>query len=960
INTVSGQASGAEENPLATEGKITLVCGEVFNSQTDEVGLHFYRDLISFDEELYRVPLDVNRQFSMSFQLVEATTAIFSYRGQSIPLYIEPGDSLFLQFDGNAFPQNLTFAGTGSAHNNYLRDFNHQFTQWDEANLLYEMAQRKAVDFRRFMDDLWQRKWAFYRDYRLSEKRQFSSFFESYLSAENDYWWAYYLLRYRVEKPISTGDQVPMKLPSSYYTFLNSILLSNDQALGNRQYLFFLEQYLNFRNELLADSIPANFETTGILVEVPSIFVLAQPEKEPVLTELNKGTRLKYLGERSNFKSKVLIKEALHEEYWYKIRTPNGIEGWVIGVGLQFEKEGALDEIQLLPTLDKNSRHLNARNYLSGKALYHTVANQIYWRSHVEEMDTLKAEVADFLINNPYKKYDQIIEAALGNQLALRNPQKEEVVYGAYIYRIIQSPKIISQRPQKEPIIRERNDREVALDTSSLIEVPVIASIIIDTIEKAPPLQANSTLIPAPSENQGFVDIASAPMDRQGMPTQLYGQLTQVPTHSLKLILYSDPIQFMEIEHPLNVDSKRQFQLKLELLEPSIGHLHYGLEKAEIYLEPGDDLRIEFDPTDFVNTLRYQGKGAAANAYLHQAQIAFQEIEEKLKEEVKTSLALPFASFLKSSRETKSTFLKTQLEQGRYSPSFKAYAQANIDYWYAYHLLNYPWEYPLHQNLEGPLNLSPSYYAYLEEIATVSEDALPNTYYTYFLDQFFDYQKEQKENVGLTEFQLAEKYLHGRPLYYYKAKLYTMICRRGKAQQAGAEIRAFLEACNYDTYTDVLRTVYNEAKGLLKGEEAPNFTLTDLNGRKVRLDNFRGKLVYLDFWATWCPPCVYSLRNSKEWKRRFKDKEVVFVYVSLDRDQYSWKGFVRQQGIEGVHLIADSAGVYQSTIAKLYKVKRLPALFLIDKLGKIHYNSTSKDAGQLPMSEMIHNLLLSN
>ena len=56
--------------------------------------------------------------------------------------------------------------------------------------------------------------------------------------------------------------------------------------------------------------------------------------------------------------------------------------------------------------------------------------------------------------------------------------------------------------------------------------------------------------------------------------------------------------------------------------------------------------------------------------------------------------------------------------------------------------------------------------------------------------------------------------------------------------------------------------MYNEAKGLEVGMDAPNFTLTDIDGKEVRLSELKGKEVYLDFWATWCSPCLMQMKNS--------------------------------------------------------------------------------------------------
>ena len=117
--------------------------------------------------------------------------------------------------------------------------------------------------------------------------------------------------------------------------------------------------------------------------------------------------------------------------------------------------------------------------------------------------------------------------------------------------------------------------------------------------------------------------------------------------------------------------------------------------------------------------------------------------------------------------------------------------------------------------------------------------------YVYFLDQFFDYQAEQIENKGLTTNELIEKYLKGESAAYFKAKKLSIACKRGKAKREGENIKSFIENNSYETYNDVLRLVYNEVKGLQVGMDAPNFTLSDIDGEEVNLSELKGKVVYL-------------------------------------------------------------------------------------------------------------------
>lgn len=988
VNFALGQSpiAGEQARVDKSSGTYTLLSGTIHQSAAAEVGLKFHRDFISFDEELFHIPIGSDHQFSMSFELTEPTTAELSYNGEIIHLYLEPGDQLQLDFDGATFPQSIRYSGKGSEHNTCLKAFHQQFIQWDEANLVYEMADRTAMDFRRFMDGLWRQKWAFHETYLQRNKVNFSAQFNYYLSAEIDYWWAYYLVRYRIEKPIASNAPVPMDLPFDYYSFLDKVVVSNDFALNNRYYLYFLEQYLSLRNDLKGTAADSSFQTTGILVEAPSMFMLAAPETPPMLTELKHGTRLKYLGEQSDFKSKVLIKEALHEDYWFKVRTPDGIEGWVVGVGLEFEKEGELNEVQSSnDTLDRQGRHLNARNYLHGNALYYTIAHDIYWRSHVEKTNVLEKEIADFLINNTIRSYDQIIEAKLETEVKGRMAEKKDVIYGSTNFRIVKKPTIISKHPEEEAILVSNSSDEPILDESTVVEIdgneavsvpiPIIASTVIgsaDTLalidSTAVEVEMDSLAIETlvvtkpvpPTTPPTFVDIAPPPLNRPGTHTMVQGRLESAPTRLLKLVLYSDPIQFEEIEHKISFNANHQFELNLELPEPTIGYLYYGNEKVDLYIEPGDNFTFSFDPQNFHKTLFFRGRGAENNNYLKNREMVFAELDADLSKQIKNQNVLAFMSYLKENLKEKRGYLRDYNHAHAFTKSFLAYAEADIDYWFGFNLLNYPWENPLHYNQEGPLQLDGTYYGALDEISVVSEDALPNQNYTYFLEQFFSYQKTQLENEGLDNFQLAEKYLQGTPLNYYKTKLFAIDCRRGKAREAGPYIKEFIQESNNDGFNDVLRLIYNDAKGLLKGEAAPDFSLADINGQMVNLSDLRGKIVYLDFWATWCPPCVHALRNSKQWKSKFKGKDVAFVYVSLDKDQNSWRNFIRRQGIDGIHVIVDSPNVYQSKIAKRYKVKRLPAVFLLDKAGKIHYNSSDKDARKVPVADMINDLLLSN
>ena len=116
------------------------------------------------------------------------------------------------------------------------------------------------------------------------------------------------------------------------------------------------------------------------------------------------------------------------------------------------------------------------------------------------------------------------------------------------------------------------------------------------------------------------------------------------------------------------------------------------------------------------------------------------------------------------------------------------------------------------------------------------------------------------------------------------------------------------------------------------GGEPPDFSAKDISGLVVKLSDLKGKVVLLDFWATWCPPCRVEIPNLIAIQRKFGEREFVLLSVSLDRDLQAARTFVRDKEMDWVHIIDWEAG---REIAEKYGVNYIPSTFVIDRKGKI-------------------------
>ena len=117
----------------------------------------------------------------------------------------------------------------------------------------------------------------------------------------------------------------------------------------------------------------------------------------------------------------------------------------------------------------------------------------------------------------------------------------------------------------------------------------------------------------------------------------------------------------------------------------------------------------------------------------------------------------------------------------------------------------------------------------------------------------------------------------------------------------------------------------------LKKQKAPPFALKDLNGKTVRLTDYKGKVVLLDFWATWCPPCRMSTPALVRLNEKMQNKNVVVLGISLDEQTNIVPAYVQKAKIK--HSVLYGSG---SSIGEDYRINSIPTFYLIDQEGFIH------------------------
>jgi len=152
-------------------------------------------------------------------------------------------------------------------------------------------------------------------------------------------------------------------------------------------------------------------------------------------------------------------------------------------------------------------------------------------------------------------------------------------------------------------------------------------------------------------------------------------------------------------------------------------------------------------------------------------------------------------------------------------------------------------------------------------------------------------------------------------------------------------------------YTQAIEQRYNTESRFMIGGEAPNIKLKQLDGKDMELYKLRGKVVLIDFWASWCGPCRRENPNVRRLYSRFKSKGFEIYGVSLDSDAARWKGAIAADSLTWFH-VSDLGG-WQSSAAALYQVHSIPQTFLLDKNGRIIAKALRSEQLEAKLEELL-------
>lgn len=175
-------------------------------------------------------------------------------------------------------------------------------------------------------------------------------------------------------------------------------------------------------------------------------------------------------------------------------------------------------------------------------------------------------------------------------------------------------------------------------------------------------------------------------------------------------------------------------------------------------------------------------------------------------------------------------------------------------------------------------------------------------------------------------------------ILYMKATLYSeVIGDQAKADALMKQLKTEFSGTDLVAKIEKFEAKQEAAKkiqaSLAVGNQFPAFNEKDADGKPLSLTDYKGKVVLIDFWATWCPPCRAEVPNVVDTYQKYHDKGFDIVGISLDQDRSKLESFLKQNKMTWRQYF-DGQG-WSNELAVKYGVESIPATFLLDKNGKI-------------------------
>lgn len=406
------------------------------------------------------------------------------------------------------------------------------------------------------------------------------------------------------------------------------------------------------------------------------------------------------------------------------------------------------------------------------------------------------------------------------------------------------------------------------------------------------------TLVNAFGQKQGWITLKG----------ELKGFSNQVEIEDLSEFQYLLPSSTEKVVVP---DADGKFTVKFQATAAN----YYRLGRNTLYLTPGDNMEVFIDKGN-PRVATFKGQGAAANTYMNNTPFpkggSFLEAGALVKETPEATIAAVEAKAALRTKDLKAVKNVTK--------EFRRLETARIK-----------------ADLINSINSGTTYGIYKLKLKDEAAKAYADNYKKVAAPKVAKYSK------GFTDASLMKLVVYrdiasglikegGKAVYIQAINdWYSTSAMVREMQKVGdkAQLAVFsskIEGIKTERFKNAADQMLKHLMSFGKGDTAVDFVSVDLNGNQVALSSLKGKVIYVDLWATWCGPCMEEMPYFEKLKLQYKDNpNVVFISLSIDDSDKPWKKSVEERKADGYQWLINRSKL------KAYNIVGIPRSLLIDK-----------------------------
>jgi len=387
------------------------------------------------------------------------------------------------------------------------------------------------------------------------------------------------------------------------------------------------------------------------------------------------------------------------------------------------------------------------------------------------------------------------------------------------------------------------------------------------------------------------------------------------------------------LKQQIPIDSLGNFKGLVEVETDGYYFFQVGQSYTTVRFKKGQNVHVSIDASDFFKSIIYSGDLKKENNY----NVSKSKLRANLVGDTKEYFVVPLNDFLPKIEKTRDT-LFSLLANSELSQKDTELEKRLIKYEYLQTYNNYKKFYNYHKKVDPVLPDD-----YFDPILGMNTDD----------DEIFRYSRAYR-NLIIENFRLSSKIALSKDtsltiIDFVKNKISDLKSADIREQIASMLIREIKEENeNIDNDYDKIMTLlasdrmkekltlrYKSAITTTSGTASVDFNYENFDGGSISLHELRGKLLYIDVWATWCGPCIKEMPALKELVKEYAKKDIEFVSISIDgkNDYDKWKKMVPEKNVGGIQLY-DAEGL-DSDFMKAFSVSLIPRFMMIDSEGKI-------------------------